>query len=145
MGFAKVQLMGNLGKDPEVFSFDGRNGKSEGVKFSIAVNRGKEDNKVTDWYECLCFGQTAKTAKEWLQKGKTVIVFGKLSFRDWEGKDGKKGHSTEVIADDIQFVPNGGGNGASGGAGNGKAAAPNGGANREAGVSADIDDESCPF
>src|ERR1019366_9505843 len=97
--------MGNLGKDPEVFSFDGRNGKSEGVKFSLAVNRGKEDNRVTDWYECLCFGQTAKTAKEWLQKGKTVIVFGKLSFRDWERKDGKKGHSTEVITDDIQFVP----------------------------------------
>ena len=40
-----MQLMGNLGKDPEVFSFDGRNGKSEGVKFSLAVNRGKEDNK----------------------------------------------------------------------------------------------------
>jgi single-stranded DNA-binding protein len=93
----------------------------------------------------LCFGQTAKTAKEWLQKGKTVIVFGKLSFRDWEGKDGKKGHSTEVIADDIQFVPNGGSNGASGGAGNGKAAAPTGGGNREAAVSAEIDDESCPF
>ena len=73
MGFAKVQLMGNLDKDPEVFSFDGRNGKSEGVKFSIAVNRGKDDSKVTDWYDCLCFGQTAKTAKEWLQKGKTVI------------------------------------------------------------------------
>src|ERR1039458_5254171 len=106
MGFAKVQLMGNLGKDPEVFSFEGRNGKSEGVKFPVAVNRGKDDNKVTDWYECLCFGQTAKTAKEWLQKGKTVIVFGKLSFRDWEGKDGKKGHSTEVVVDDIQFVPN---------------------------------------
>ena len=73
MGFAKVQLMGNLGKDPEVFGFEGRNGRSEGVKFSIAVNRGKEDAKVTDWYDCLCFGQTAKTAKEWLQKGKTVI------------------------------------------------------------------------
>ena len=92
---------------------------------------------MTDWYDCLCFGQTAKTAKEWLQKGKTVIVFGKLSFRDWEGKDGKKGHSTEVIADDIQFVPNG--------AGTGKAVAPNGGGNREAAISADIDDESCPF
>ena len=145
MGFAKVQLMGNLGKDPEVFSFDGRNGKSEGVKFSIAVNRGKEDNKVTDWYDCLCFGQTAKTAKGWLQKGKTVIVFGKLSFREWEGKDGKKGHSTEVAVDDIQFVPNGAGNGASGGAGTGKAAAPNGGGNREAALGTDIDDDSCPF
>jgi single-strand DNA-binding protein len=97
--------MGNLGKDPETFGFDGRNGRSEGVKFPVAVNRGKDDNKVTDWYECLCFGQTAKTAKEWLQKGKAVIVFGKLSIREWEGKDGKKGHSTEVIADDIQFVP----------------------------------------
>src|ERR1039457_4046298 len=81
MGFAKVQLMGNLGKDPEVFSFEGRNGKSEGVKFSVAVNRGKEDNKVTDWYECLCFSQTAKTAKEWLQAGKAVILLVKLSVR----------------------------------------------------------------
>jgi single-strand DNA-binding protein len=144
MGFAKVQLMGNLGKDPEVFSFEGRNGKSEGVKFPVAVNRGKDDSKVTDWFECLCFGQTAKTAKEWLLKGKTVIVFGKLSFREWEGKDGKLGHSTEVIADDIQFVPNGGGNGASGGA-NGKTAVPNGGDNRQAAVSADIDDGDCPF
>ena len=60
-------------------------------------------------------------------------------------KDGKKGHSTEVIVDDIQFVPNGSGNGASGGAGNGKAAAPNGGGNRETAISADIDDDSCPF
>jgi single-strand DNA-binding protein len=144
MGFAKVQLMGNLGKDPETFGFDGRNGRSEGVKFPVAVNRGKDDNKVTDWYECLCFGQTAKTAKEWLQKGKAVIVFGKLSIREWEGKDGKKGHSTEVIADDIQFMPNGGGN-AAGGAGNGKAAATNGGGNHEAAVGADIDDDSCPF
>jgi len=116
MAFAQITLMGNLGKDPETFSFNGRNGATEGVKFSVAVSHGKDEKKVTDWFDCTCFGANAKTAKDWLTKGKPVIIQGDLTLRPWEGKDGKKGTSLEVNVDKIRFVPSGEKNGNGGGA-----------------------------
>ena len=141
MAFAQITLMGNLGKDPETFSFNGRNGATEGVKFSVAVSHGKDEKKVTDWFDCTCFGATAKTAKDWLTKGKPVIIQGDLNLRPWEGKDGKKGTSLEVNVDKIRFVPSGEKNGNGGGASAPVAVS----AGRNAAPSADIDDDSCPF
>ena len=138
MAFAQITLMGNLGKDPETFSFNGRNGATEGVKFSVAVSHGKDERRVTDWYDCTCFGTNAKTAKDWLTKGNAVIIQGDLTIRPWEGKEGKKGTSLEVNVDKIRFVPSGEKNG------NGNAPVA-GSAGRNAAPSAYIDDGDCPF
>jgi single-strand DNA-binding protein len=138
MAFAQITLMGNLGKDPETFSFNGRNGATEGVKFSIAVSHGKDEKRVTDWFNCTCFGTNAKTAKDWLTKGQPVIIQGDLAVRSWEGQEGKKGTSLEVNVDKIRFVPSGEKNAS----GNAPVA---GSAGRNATPSADIDDDSCPF
>jgi single-strand DNA-binding protein len=133
--------MGNLGKDPETFEFNGRNGKQEGVKFSLAVGVGKDDKKVTSWYDVTCFGALAKTAKDYLAKGKSVIVQGDLSIRKWEGKEGKAGTSVEVNADKLRFVPNGekSGNGGS------TQAAPVGNSRGAAPAGPDPTDDDCPF
>jgi single-strand DNA-binding protein len=141
MAFAQITLMGNLGKDPETFSFNGRNGVTEGVKFSVAVSHGKDEKKVTDWFDCTCFGATAKTAKDWLAKGKPVIIQGDLTIRPWEGKEGKKGTSLEVNVDKIRFVPSGEKNGNGGGPSAPLAVS----AGRNAAPSAEIDDGDCPF
>jgi len=141
MAFAQITLMGNLGKDPETFSFNGRNGATEGVKFSVAVSHGKDERRVTDWYECTCFGTNAKTAKDWLTKGKPVIIQGDLTIRSWESQEGKKGTSLEVNVDKIRFVPSGEKNSNGGGASTPVAVSAGG----NVAPSADIDDESCPF
>ena len=138
MAFAQITLMGNLGKDPETFSFNGRNGATEGVKFSVAVKHGKDERKVTDWFDCTCFGANAKTAKDWLTKGKPVIIQGDLTIRSWESQEGKKGTSLEVNVDKIRFVPSGEKNADS----NTPVA---GSAGRNAAPSSDIDDGDCPF
>ena len=142
MAFAHVTLMGNLGKDPETFEFNGRNGKQEGVKFSIAVSRGKDDKKVTDWFDVTCFGALAKTAKDYLTKGKPVVVQGDLTIRKWEGKEGKSGTSIEVNADKLRFVPQGEKSGNDGGS---TQAAPAGNSRGAAPAGPDPTDDDCPF
>jgi single-strand DNA-binding protein len=78
----------------------------------VAVSSGKGDDKKTDWFNCTVFGAQAKNAMDYLQKGKSVVVFGRLTLRAYES-NGKSGHSLDVAVDDIQFTP-GGGTGAAG-------------------------------
>ena len=81
----------------------------------MAVSSGKGDEKKTDWFNCTVFGAQAKNAMDYLQKGKSVVVFGRLTLRAYES-NGKSGHSLDVAVDDIQFTP-GGGTGAAAGEG----------------------------
>jgi single-strand DNA-binding protein len=113
LAFAKVIIMGNLGKDPESFTYGPD--KKTAARFSVAVSSGKGDDKKTDWFNCTVFGAQAKNAMDYLQKGKSVVVFGRLTLRAYEN-NGKSGSSLDVAVDDIQFTP-GGGNGTGAAAG----------------------------
>jgi single-strand DNA-binding protein len=164
MSLAKVTLMGNVGKDPEVFTFNGRNGSSEGIKFSIGVNQGKGEAQTTSWFECSAFGGLVKPIRDYVTKGKQVLVVGDLKIRKWE-KDGKNGVAVEVNVSDLKFTgsnPNAGTGDNNGGGGNRSTSSNgngNGGGNSRqsaprqqqaapvaaGGGGGEISDDDCPF
>ncbi len=102
----KVQLIGNLGMNPEVKKLDG--GNSVG-KFTMATNESytnKKGEKVEDtqWHNIVAWGKTAELMGDLLTKGKEVMVEGKLTSRSWEDKDGNKRYITEVVVSEFLLL-----------------------------------------
>jgi single-strand DNA-binding protein len=110
----KVILFGNLTRDPELRALpSGMNV----VNFSIATNRvfrdrdGKKQEQ-TDYHNVVVFGRQADTTNQYLKKGSSVYVEGRLQTRSWDDKaSGEKKYRTEVVADRVQFGPKGSGSG----------------------------------
>ena len=101
-----VQLIGRLGLDPKSIKFDNGNLK---VSFTMATSdyyRDKDGEKVedTEWHNIVAFGKTAEIAEKYLKKGSEIIIRGKLTNRQWEGKDGNKHYITEVIASQLHML-----------------------------------------
>ena len=99
-GVNRVQLMGNLGADPELRH---TNSGKPVCNLRIAVSEppfsdGKED--VTTWHDVVVWGKPGEEAAQ-LRKSDTVMVFGRISTRSFEGNDGKKQYRTEIVADAI--------------------------------------------
>lgn len=104
----KVFLFGNLTRDPELRALP------SGVNvcnFSVATNRvyrdrdGKKQEQA-DFHNVVVFGRQADIVNQYLKKGRSVFVEGRMQTRSWE-KDGQKQYRTEVIADRVQFGPSG--------------------------------------
>jgi single-strand DNA-binding protein len=98
-----VRLVGNLGMDPEVKSFD-NNRKL--AKISIATNetyKNDKGEKITDtqWHNLVLWGAQAKLAEEYLKKGDEIAIEGKLSSRSYVDKDGNKKYATEVVVNEF--------------------------------------------
>lgn len=98
-----VRLVGNLGMDPEVKSFD-NNRKL--AKIAIATNeiyKNDKGEKVTDtqWHNLVLWGAQAKLAEEILKKGDEIAVEGKLASRSYVDKDGNKRYVTEVVVNEF--------------------------------------------
>ena len=98
-----VRLVGNLGMDPEVKSFD-NNRKL--AKISIATNESYKNDKgerITDtqWHSLILWNAQAKLAEEYLRKGDEVAIEGKLSSRSYVDKDGNKRYMTEVVVNEF--------------------------------------------
>lgn len=95
----KAQIIGNLGQDPEVRS------TSSGTRvatLSVATNRSWTDrngNEKTDtaWHRVVLWDRLAEVAEEYLGKGDRVFVEGRISYREWEGDDGRTRHATEIV------------------------------------------------
>lgn len=107
-----VQLIGNLGADPEIR--ETQNGRKV-ANLSIATNETYKDangKKVEDtqWHRVVVWGKTAEIAEKYLQKGKEVAIEGKLRHRSWEDKEGEKHYTTEVVANELLLLSNGGKN-----------------------------------
>lgn len=108
-------IFGNLTRDPEMRALpSGMNV----VNFSVATNRVFKDRdgkkqEQTDFHNIVVFGRQADTVNQYLKKGSSVFVEGRLQTRSWE-KDGKKNYRTEVIADRVQFGPRSSGGGGGG-------------------------------
>ena len=105
-GINKVILIGNLGQDPEVrYTTSGQAVAS----FSIATTESWKDKagvkqEQTEWHKIVAWAKLAELCGEYLKKGRQVYVEGRLRSRSWEGKDGNKRYTTEVIANTIQFL-----------------------------------------
>ena len=122
----KVILIGNLGGDPEIRRT--QDGKPV-VNLSIATsetwrdkNTGERKEK-TEWHRVVFYDRLAEIAGEYLKKGRTVFVEGRLKTRKWQDKDsGTDRYSTEIVADQMQML----GGRDDGQAGEAKAAAADG-------------------
>ena len=102
----KVILIGNLGSDPEVRY---TNSGSAVANFNIATNENwtnRDGNREerTEWHRIVCWGKTAELCGEYLSKGRTVYIEGRLQTREWETKEGQKRTTTEVIAQSVVFL-----------------------------------------
>ncbi|WP_405574918.1 single-stranded DNA-binding protein [Winogradskyella sp. Asnod2-B02-A] len=102
----KVQLIGNLGQDPEITNFE--SGKIL-AKFSIATNdsyKNAQGEKITDtqWHNVVAWGKTAQIVEKYITKGKEVAIEGKLTSRSWEDKDGMKRYITEVVCNELLML-----------------------------------------
>ena len=102
----KVQLIGNLGNDPEIINLE--SGKML-AKFFIATNesyKNAQGEKVTDtqWHNVVAWGKTASLVEKYLQKGKEIAIEGKLTTRSWEDKEGMKRYTTEVVCNELLML-----------------------------------------
>ncbi len=102
----KAIIIGNLTRDPELKSLPSGNAVTT---FSLATNRvwkDKEGNKQegADYHNIVIFGRQAENVAQYLKKGSSALVEGRLTTRSWE-TDGVKKYRTEIIADRVQFGP----------------------------------------
>ncbi len=102
----KVQLIGNLGQDPEVVNLDSG---SKLAKFSIATNesyRNTKGEKVTDtqWHNIVVWGKLAEVVEKFLYKGSEVAVEGKLIHRSYETKEGEKRFISEIKCNELLML-----------------------------------------
>ena len=128
----KVIIVGNLGRDPEV-----RYNPNGGAwcTVSVATSRSWKDKtsgekvEETEWHRVVFNDKLAEIAGEYLKKGRSVYVEGRLKTRKWTDKDGAEKYSTEIIASDMQMLGSreGMGGGASGGEDSGYGGAAGGG------------------
>ena len=117
----KAILVGNLGKDPEVRYLP------EGgavCNFSIATtetwkDKAGEKQEKTEWHRISMFGKLAEIAGEYLKKGSSVYVEGRIQTRKWQNKEGQDQYTTDIVADRMQML-----GGRSGGGGGRSSEAP---------------------
>ena len=99
--------MGNLTRDPELKTLPSG---SSVANFGIATNRvwrnqqGEKQEEV-QFHNIVVFGKQADTVSQYLKKGSSVLVEGRLQTRNWEAQDGTKRTKTEIVAERVQFGP----------------------------------------
>ena len=108
----KAIVIGNLTRDPELRSLP------SGIKvcsFSLATNRVWKDKngakqESTDYHNVVVFGRQAETVAQYMKKGSSILVEGRMQTRSWDDKtSGEKKYRTEIVADKTQFGPKAGG------------------------------------
>lgn len=109
----KVILIGNLGRDPELRYT--KSGQAV-ANFSLATNERWKDKdgqsqERTEWHRIVTWGKTAELCAQYLAKGRTTYLEGRLQTREYEDKDGIKRYTTEVVAQNVTFLGGGRGEG----------------------------------
>lgn len=102
----KAFIVGNVTRDPEVKSLPNSGGSV--VNFSMATNKiwtdqHGEKKESTEFHNIVVFGKLADIVGEYVKKGASVLVEGKIQTRSWDANDGTKKYKTEIIAENIQF------------------------------------------
>ena len=108
-------VIGNLTRDPELKALPSG---MQVATFSVATNRVWKDKngarqESADFHNIVVFGRQAETTTQYLHKGDTVLIEGRMQTRSWDGPDGAKRYRTEIVADRVQFGPKGGSRGGS--------------------------------
>jgi single-strand DNA-binding protein len=116
-GINKVILIGNLGADPEVRYLPSG---SAVANIRVATSETWKDRNTgdpqerTEWHRVALFGKLGELAGQYLRKGSKVYIEGKLRTRKWQGQDGQDRYTTEIIADQMQFLDSRGAGGGQG-------------------------------
>ncbi len=103
----KVMLIGNLGKDPEVKTFEGGNML---VRFPLATSEtytSRQTNEkvtTTEWHNIVLRRGLAEVAEKYLHKGDKVFIEGRIKTRSWEDQSGEKRYTTEINADNLTML-----------------------------------------
>ncbi len=102
----KVQLIGNVGQEPEIKTFDG--GKKV-ASITIATNEYYTNDKGekvedTQWHRVSAWGKVADIIEKYVTKGKEIAIEGKLTHRSYDDKNGEKRYITEVVANDVLLL-----------------------------------------
>ena len=102
----RVQLIGHVGQDPEVKSFEG--GKKV-ANLNLATNDvyyKEEGEKVTqtEWHRVVAWGKLASLIEQYVTKGKELGVTGKITYRNYEDKEGNKRSITEIVVEEVLFM-----------------------------------------
>lgn len=93
-----ITIAGNVGQQPELrITASGM----AVVDFTVATTHGKDDKKKTSWFNVVCFGKTAENVAASINKGDSVIVMGRMEQDEYTKKDGTKGKSTRLVADEV--------------------------------------------
>jgi single-strand DNA-binding protein len=105
----KALVLGNLTRDPELKSLPSG---THVATFSLATNRVWKDQsgkqqEMAEFHNIVVFGKTAELCAQYLKKGRSALVEGRLQTRSWEA-DGQKKYRTEIVADRVQFGPRSG-------------------------------------
>jgi single-strand DNA-binding protein len=135
----KVMVIGNLGADPEMrYTANG----NAVTTFNVATNESWTDGsgerrERTEWFSVVTWNRLAETCAQYLTKGRSVYVEGRLQTRSWEGQDGQKRYRTEVVAETVRFL---GGRDSGGGGGDYGAGMPAG-----PDADGDIEPDDLPF
>jgi single-strand DNA-binding protein len=107
----RVMLIGNVGIDPEIYTFASGDKKAT---MKLATKRFSRDAKgelveETDWHTVIVYGKIIEIVENFVHKGKKIGVDGKLIYRSYNAPDGTKRYATEIICDEILLL--GGGHG----------------------------------
>lgn len=93
-----ITIHGTVGQDPEL-RFSASNNAV--LTFSVADNYGKDDKKKTTWHNVIVFGKVAENVANSIAKGTTVLITGRYEQEEFTKKDGTKGKTTKLIADEV--------------------------------------------
>ena len=105
-GLNKVQIIGHLGKEPEMrYTPSGKPVTTFTVAVSRSWNTGDgERHSETEWFNIVAWGNLAEICKTYLTKGQQVYVEGRLQTRRWEDKEGSKHARVEIVANEMMML-----------------------------------------
>ncbi len=104
----KVMIIGNLGRDPEV----SQKGDMTIANLAVATSRKSrsKDGQVieeTEWHRVVLFGRSAELARDYLKKGRSIFIEGRLRTKKYQAKDGTEKSVTEIVGENMQFIASG--------------------------------------
>jgi len=103
----RVFILGNLGADPELKT---TNGGSSVCEMRIATSQSwfdqssNERKERTTWHRVIVWGKSAENCAKYLRKGSKAFVEGRIQVREWQDQSGNKRHTTEIVANSVQFI-----------------------------------------
>ena len=105
--YNKITLVGNLTRDPEIRYVDG--GGKAVTKFALAINRKSKAGDETMYIDIVAWDRLGEICNQYLKKGMSALVEGRLVIRDYTNKDGEKRKAIEVVANEMQMLDSKGG------------------------------------